>query len=106
MKSEVVSAAIGEVSDRIEVLLDDEDVARKLAANIIERDTFEVTPDAVIEQGVEAAIEEIDDGTFDAAFDVIQSAVNAEVESRAKAIALRMLRQLAATAPREEVAAG
>jgi hypothetical protein len=80
-------------------------VAEVLARDIIDRDTFVHEPDEAVEAGVLAAIKEIDDATFDAAFNVIQKQVSDEVEGQAKAIALRMLRELAAKAEREEVAA-
>ena len=104
MRTEVEKAALEILEDRIGGVNHD-DVAAALARDIVNRDTFIHESEEAIEAGVEAAIEEIDDPTFDAAFDVIQAAVSAEVESQAKAIALRLLRQLAATAPREEAAA-
>lgn len=103
MNSEVKSAALEILEDRIGGVNHD-DVAAALARDIVNRDTFDATPEEAIQAGVVAAIAEIDDSTFDAAFDAIQSAVAAEIESQAKLVALRMLRQLAATAEREEVA--
>lgn len=103
MCDDVKEAAVEIIEDRIGGVYHP-NVATALAGNIVSRDGFIHEPDEAIQAGIEAAIEEIDDATFDAAFDVIQAAVAAEVESQAKEIALRMLRQLAATAEREEVA--
>jgi hypothetical protein len=103
MCDDVKKAALEILENRIGGV-DRDDVATALADNIVNRAGFIHEPEDAIQAGIEAAIEEIDDATFDAAFDVIQTAVAAEVESQAKAIALRLLRQLAATAKREEVA--
>jgi hypothetical protein len=103
MKSDVEIAAVGFVEERTGGVCPSS-VAEALARDIINRDTFVHESDEAIEAGVSAAIEEIDDATFDAAFDVIQKRVCEEIEGQAKCIALRMLRELAAKAEREEVA--
>ena len=103
MKSDVEIAAAEIIEERTGGLYHPR-VAEVLAREIIDRDTFVHEPDEAVEAGVSAAIEEIDDATFDAAFDVIQKRVSDEIEGQAKAIALRMLRELAAKAQHEEVA--
>ena len=105
MKSDVEIAALEIIEERTGGALYHPRVAEVLARDIINRDTFVHEPDEAVEAGVSAAIEEIDDATFDAAFDVIQKRVSDEIEGQAKQIALRMLRELAAKAEREEVAA-
>jgi hypothetical protein len=102
----------GTLSDAVRDLIDHQieeveetRVAAVLAAEIVARDQFEVHPAHAIEAGVAAAIEEIDDETFDAAFDELQDAVATEIEGQAKAIALRLIRQLAADAARKAAAA-
>lgn len=105
MKSDVEIAAIELVEERTGGGLYQPRVAEVLAAAIVNRDTFVHEPDEAVEAGVSAAIEEIDDATFDAAFDVIQKRVSDEIEGQAKKIALRMLRELAAIAQCEEAAA-
>ena len=63
----------------------------------------DLVPTEAIEAGIKAAIDEIDDATFAFAVDVIRDRGAYEVESQAKAIALRMLRETAA--PAESAAA-
>lgn len=81
-------------------------VAMKLAADIGCREDFDSCPDDAVDAGVTAAIEVIDEKTFEKAFDVLQSAVAEEVERQSQRIALRMLRELASKAPKEESVAG
>ena len=100
MKSEVEQVA----TRSIEVANDT--VATALATSIVSGDMFEDEPEEAIEAGVQAAIDEIDNTTFEAAFDVIQAAVSVEVEGQAKRIALRMIRELAAKAERDAATAG
>jgi len=104
MRSHVELAAVELIEKQMGGGPDQSRVAESLAQDIIARDEFELVPAFAIEAGVSAAIEEIDDATFDAAFDVIQTRVSDEIEGHAKQIALRMLRELAAKAQREEVA--
>jgi hypothetical protein len=104
MRSDVELAAVELIEKRLGGGPNQSCVAESLAQDIIARDEFELVPAFAIEAGVSAAIEEIDDATFDAAFDVIQSRISDEIEGQAKQIALRMLRELAAKAQREEMA--
>jgi hypothetical protein len=104
MSSEVNEAVAEIVSNRVDV--DGEKIAAALAADIVERDAFDMHPSEAINDGIAAAIEEIDEATFSDAFDAVQSRVYAEVEAQAKRVALRMLRELAAQARREVAAAG
>jgi DNA-binding FrmR family transcriptional regulator len=78
--------------------------ADALAREIIHEHIDTLVPTEAVEAGVQAAIEEIDDATFDFAVDVIRDRVIAEVEGQAKAIALRMLRETAAKAERAAAA--
>lgn len=97
MRSAVENAAVEIIEERTGGVNYDS-VAASLAADIVNRDTFTHEPDEAIKAGVEAAIEELDDATFDDAFDAVQAAVSAEIESQAKILALRMLRELAVKA--------
>jgi len=102
MKTVIESAAAEILTDRIE--LDHELAADALAREIIHEHIDTLTPTEAVEAGVQAAIEEIDEATFDLVVDVIRDRVIAEVESQAKAIALRMLRETAAKAERAAAA--
>jgi hypothetical protein len=102
MRDEVVDKAIEIVSDCFEVGADR--VAPVLAEEILNRDTFDVECADGIAAGVGRAIDEIDEATFDAAFDTVQARVAAAIEGQAKQIALRMLRELAAQSKVESVA--
>ena len=104
MQSEVESAAVEVIEERTGGVCH-ERVAEALARDITSRDQFAHESEEAIEAGVSAAIEEIDDETFDAAFDAIQRRVSDEIEGQAKKVALRMLRELAAKAKHQEVAA-
>ena len=92
------------VNDKVDV--DVAQVASTLAIKIIDRDAVELVPTEAIDAGVEAAIVEIDDDTYDNACNVLQSRVTAEIEGQAKRIALRMILELAAKADRDAVSAG
>jgi len=92
------------INDKVEV--DASQVATTVAAEIVNRDGFDLMPTDAIEAGVAAAIDEIDERTFSHACDALQSRVSAEIEGQAKRIALRMLRELAVKAQREAVSAG
>jgi hypothetical protein len=102
MKTAIESAAAEVLADRIEVGY--ELAADALAREIIHEHIDTLVPTEAVEAGVQAAIEEIDDATFDFAVDVIRDRVIAEVEGQAKAIALRMLRETAAKAERAAAA--
>ena len=102
MKTAIESAAAEVLADRIEV--GHELAADALAREIIHEHIDTLVPTEAVEAGVQAAIEEIDDATFDFAVDVIRDRVIAEVEGQAKAIALRMLRETAAKAERAAAA--
>lgn len=96
--SEVESLAVEIVRERFQF---DDRVAGTLANEIV-NERIEVA-DVIgvnIEAGIQAAIDEIDDGTFAFAVDAISGRVAEEIERQAKAIALRMLRETAAKAER------
>jgi hypothetical protein len=80
----------------------DDDVATQLALDILNFDDFDTRPEHAIVDGVSDAFEEIDGETYDSTKEVIQRAVEAEVQCQAKAIALRLLRELAAKARTSE----
>ncbi len=101
----IVQTVVQQVIDEQVSEINEDAVAVALAADIVKRGQFEIHPQDAIEAGVEAAIDEIDDKIFDAAFEMLQAAVSEEVERQAKTIALRMIRDLAATAAREAAAA-
>lgn len=101
-KTALESAALARLDDRVGV--DQDSVAAALATEILNRVTEWFDPAEAIEAGIAAAIEAIDDATFDFAVDVIRGRVVAEVEGQAKAIALRMLRETAAPAERAAAA--
>jgi predicted N-acetyltransferase YhbS len=103
MNTKVLEKAVEIVTDRVEVC--EVKVAAALADDIVNRDTFDTECADDILAGVSAAIEEIDDATFDAAFDLVQSRVAVEIEGQAKRIALRLLRELAAQAKAATAAA-
>jgi len=100
-RTAIESAAAPILDDRIEVDIDT--VAGALAQEIINEHIDVLDPLEAVEAGIKAAIDEIDDATFAFAVDVIRDRVAYEVESQAKAIALRMLRETAA--PAESAAA-
>jgi hypothetical protein len=95
-RTAIESAAAPILDDRIEVDIDT--VAGALAQEIINEHIDVLDPCEPVEAGIKAAIDEIDDATFGFAVDVIRDRVADEVESQAKAIALRMLRETAAKA--------
>lgn len=99
-----LASAVRELVDNRLAHVDEDTVATALAAAIVNSDQFDAQPREAIEAGVAAAIDEIDDTTLDAAFEVIQEAVNEEIERQATAIATRLIRKLAATAARETTA--
>ncbi|MBM4011840.1 MAG: hypothetical protein FJ286_10735 [Planctomycetes bacterium] len=88
--------------ERIEV--NDDTVAEQLAREIIGEHIDSLEPADAVEAGIKAAIDEIDDGTFAFAVDVIRDRVAAEAEGQAKNIAMRMLRDTAAKAERSAAA--
>jgi len=88
--------------ERIEV--NDDTVAEQLAREIIGEHIDSLEPADAVEAGIKAAIDEIDDGTFAFAVDVIRDRVFAEAEGQAKNIAMRMLRDTAAKAERSAAA--
>jgi hypothetical protein len=83
----------------------DDDVASQLALDILDSDDFDTRPDHAIVDGVSEAFEEIDCETHGLAQEAVQRAVEAEVQHQAKAIALRLLRELAAKARTSEAQA-
>ncbi len=102
IQTSVERAAAGIVAERVTVNADE--VATALAAEIINEHIDTLVPTDAIDAGVSAAIEEISEATFAFAVDVIRDRVSVEVESQAKAIALRMLRETAAKAERAAAA--
>jgi hypothetical protein len=92
-----VERAVMQISeDRVQV--SDDSVAEALAREIMAEHIDTLETEAAVEAGIGAAIEEVDDATFEFAVDVIRDRVFAEVEGQAKKIALRMLREAAAKA--------
>ena len=91
------------VSERSEV--DCGLVASALAEQIVDRDEFQHSRESAVMDGVQAAIDEVDGGTFEEALEAIQARVSSRIEEHAKQIALRMLRGLAAKAEGDSVPA-
>lgn len=101
----------GLVSKTIEIAdgtleVDAADAERALAECLADHCEFGDTFEEDVTAGVKAAIDEIDEATWQAVVDAIQAAASTEVEAQAKRLALRMIRDLAANQENDKTTAG
>jgi len=99
MSSDLISDVIERVEDSIKV--DRNAVVNELAMQLTGGDCFMggVGEESV---GVESAVDEIDNATWQAAVHAVEQAADIKAHGEAKELALRLIRALAATATKEE----
>ncbi len=101
----VTTALEAKVSEAlVDVSVSVDNVARSLANKIASDHIDYILDDDEIDAAVTAAIEEIDDATFAFAVDVIRDRMSQQIQTQAKKIALRLLRETAAKAERSAAA--